>query len=54
MSVSSRLECWGSDPLFSAVTNVRVGIAVTRILMPKILKLTVPVGLAALAYTYMK
>jgi len=39
--------------LTTAITNVRVGIAVAKILVPKILKLTIPVGLAALAYTYM-
>ena len=39
-------------PSSSAVTRVRVGIDVAKVLVPKILKLAIPMGLAALAYVY--
>jgi len=36
----------------SAVTYARVGIDVAKVLVPKIVKLVIPVGLAALTYAY--
>ena len=37
----------------SAVTYVRIWTDVAKVLVPKMYKLAIPVGLAALAYTYM-
>ena len=42
-----------SDLSSSAVTWIRIGTDVTKVLVPKISKVLVPVGLAALAYAYM-
>ena len=37
---------------FSAVTYVRIWLDVAKVLVPKISKFVIPVGLAALAYAY--
>lgn len=39
---------------YRAVTHVRVGIDIAKVLGPKILKLVIPAGLAVLAYTYIQ
>ena len=42
----------GSDMSPSAVTYARVGVDLAKVLVPRIFKLAIPVGLVALVYTY--
>ena len=47
------VPCVGYNLFSSAVTWVRIGTDVAKVLVPKVCKLAIPVGLAALAYVYM-
>lgn len=44
----------GPDLPSSAITYVRIGVDVAKVLGPKIIRLAVLVGLTALAYTYIQ
>ena len=44
----------GPDLPSSAITYVRVGVDVAKVLAPKIIRLAVLVGLTALAYVYIQ
>ena len=48
----SIITCVGLMCAFSSVTYVGIGVDIARVLVPRILKIAIPIGVAAFVYTY--